>query len=75
MTKKLGQKLQSEVEEFCSSSSTHGLGYFFRFTLMDRFFWVLATVIMLTLGGVLINQMRQDWETNQTVLRPDSRYT
>lgn len=74
MTKGLSKTLRTEFEAYCSSASTHGLGYFFKFSLLERVFWVLATSVMLILGCLLIHQLWQDWEENPTLLKTDTRY-
>lgn len=70
----LAKKSWTEFQNFCDSASTHGLAYFFKFTLLERLLWVTITTIMFILGSVLINQMRLDWSDNPSYLLPQTRY-
>ena len=49
----------AHVKEFFSISSTHGIGYFFsELSSWKRWFWIVVTICMISLGGILVSNLR-----------------
>ena len=65
-----------ELEAFCNTATTHGVGYFFgSIHLLWRFAWLAITIVMVSSAAIWIKDIMKIWNENPTSILIDSQLT